>query len=128
MAQSSATILIVDDNDDLRELAVVIVEDLGYRVLAARGGEEALAIIRGGAPVELLLTDIVMPGLNGRELGEALAGHRPALPVLYMSGYTNDVLERGLLPHGAPFVQKPFTPGALVDRVGELLRGAAAAP
>jgi two-component system, cell cycle sensor histidine kinase and response regulator CckA len=72
--------------------------------------------------VDLVLTDVVMPVLNGRELGELLAVERPGLPVLFMSGYTDDdVIRRGLLRPGSPFIQKPFLPAALARKVREEL-------
>ena len=79
------------------------------------------------APPNLVLTDVIMPGLNGRELSEALALTQPGLPVLFMSGYTgDDVLARSLLPPTAPFIQKPFAPDELVARVWMLLAGSVA--
>jgi DNA-binding NarL/FixJ family response regulator len=73
-------------------------------------------------PVNLVLTDVVMPVLNGRELGEQLAAQRPGLRVLFMSGYTDDdVIRRGLMRPGSPFIQKPFLPGVLARKVREVL-------
>jgi CheY-like chemotaxis protein len=95
----------------------------GYAILEAENGAEALEVLaRADGPVDLVLTDVVMPILNGRELGERLAAERPRLRVLFMSGYTDDdVVRRGLLEPGAPFLQKPFTPGDLARKVREVL-------
>ena len=122
MAQNSATILIVDDNDDLRELAVVIVEDLGYRVLSARSSEEALAVIQGGAPVDLLFTDIVMPGFNGFDLARAAKAIRPDLRVIYTTGYSSRVPEERGRTFG-PIVYKPYRPVRLAAEISRLLEG-----
>ncbi|MBA3658877.1 MAG: PAS domain S-box protein [Gemmatimonadales bacterium] len=117
-------VLLVEDEPIVRALAVRLLETAGYTVAEAVDGREALRLITAGevAP-ELVLADLVTPGMSGRELGQALSARWPTLPVLYMSGYSDeDVVLRGLLPAGAPFVQKPFTPEELVDRVGALLR------
>ena len=92
-------------------------------MLEAQNGAEALEVLaRAEGPVDLVLTDVVMPILNGRELSERLAADRPRLRVLFMSGYTDDdAVRRGLLDPGAPFLQKPFTPADLSRRVREVL-------
>jgi len=94
-------------------------------VLEAENGRQALEIVATmEEPPSLVLSDVIMPGLNGRELSEALALTQPDLPVLFMSGYTgDDVLARSLLPATAPFIQKPFAPEELVARVRMLLAG-----
>ena len=98
-------------------------------MLEAENGRQALELVATQAETpKLVLTDIIMPGLNGRELSEALALTQPGVPVLFMSGYTgDDVLARSLLPATAPFIQKPFAPEELVARVRSLLASGAVA-
>src|SRR5262245_19633849 len=95
----------------------------GYTVLEARNGAEALALVGENlASIDLVVSDVVMPEVGGRELAARLALLDPALPVLYMSGYTGeDVVQRGLMDPGAPFQQKPFSPDGLARTVRELL-------
>jgi CheY-like chemotaxis protein len=117
------TILLVEDEDGVRELARDILRANGYTVLEARNGAEGLLLgERHQGPLELLLTDVVMPRMSGRELAERLTPLRPDLSVLYMSGYTDDaVIRHGVLGAGTAFLQKPFTPAVLVQRVRETL-------
>lgn len=117
------TILLVDDEDGLRDLAQEILEAHGYRVLVARDGAEALTLAQDHAgPIDLLLTDVVMPKLSGRQVAEQLASGRPAMRVLYMTGYTDDVaLRQGLAQATAALLPKPFTPDRLLRRVREVL-------
>jgi len=123
VAQGRETILLVEDEGAVRELARDILEANGYAVLEARHGDEALAICeRHSEPIHLMLTDVVMPGMNGRELAERLARLRPETKVLYMSGYTdNAIVLHGVLNGRAVFLQKPFTPDALARKVREVL-------
>jgi signal transduction histidine kinase/ActR/RegA family two-component response regulator len=123
------TILLVADEEGVRELARDILRASGYTVLEARNGAEALLLCeRHQGPLDMLLTDVVMPRMSGRELAERLAPLRPELSVLYMSGYTDDaVIRHGVLAAGTAFLQKPFTPAALVLRVRETLDLTAAA-
>jgi len=119
----TATLLIVEDDDGVRGVAARSLERLGYRVLVARGGAEALAAAdEHDGPIDLLLTDVVMPGQDGRELAADLWARRPDLRTLFMSGYTGEKLDdRGILESGAAFLPKPFTLGALALKVREVL-------
>jgi two-component system, cell cycle sensor histidine kinase and response regulator CckA len=119
----SETILVIEDEEVVRNLAVRGLKDHGYTVVDARNGADALRYVQQhlGA-VDLVVCDVVMPEMGGRELGQHLALFDPDLPVLYMSGYTgDDVVQRGLLDPGAPFQQKPFTPGTLAAKVRKML-------
>ena len=117
------TILVVEDEDTVRRLARRALELDGYVVHEAEDGQAALELLGETAEkVDLVLCDVVMPQMSGRELAERLARVQPGIPVLYMSGYTgNDVAHRGLIPPDVPFIQKPFTPDGLGERVRELL-------
>jgi len=117
------TILLVEDNTGLRKLATRILKPAGYTVLEAATGEEALRLLaQHDAPVHLLLSDVVMPGMSGRQLAEQLVRTRPGINVLYMSGYTSDTIVRhGVLDAQMPFLNKPFTAAALLRKVREVL-------
>ncbi|HEY1186653.1 MAG TPA: PAS domain S-box protein, partial [Gemmata sp.] len=121
--RGSETVLLAEDEDAVRTLVRVALEGQGYTVLPASGGAEALDRLRAHPdPVHLLVTDVVMPQMSGRELAEAARAARPGLRVLYMSGYTDDALGRhGLEGTGDQFIQKPFTPLGLARRVRALL-------
>jgi hypothetical protein len=117
------TILVADDAPDVLFLARDILQAQGYTVLTANDGEEALHLAEGYAgPIHALLADVVMPGLTGPELAERLRGTRRETKVVFMSGYTTEVMgQYGLLPSSAPFLGKPFTPDLLVRNVREAL-------
>ena len=119
------TVLVVEDEPLVRRLARRALEEHGYTVLEAADGREAIAELASGEhPIGLVLSDLVMPRMSGRELGQEIARRYPGLPVLFMSGYTGeDVRSRGLLEGTAPFVQKPFTADALARRVRTMLDG-----
>jgi two-component system, cell cycle sensor histidine kinase and response regulator CckA len=119
------TVLIAEDEDAVRSLTMRILKKRGYRVLEARHGAEALAVAQKHlGRIDLLLTDVVMPVMGGRELSEHLAQLRPGVKVLYMSGYTDDALiQRGLLQGTGSFLEKPFTPDGLALKVREVLDG-----
>lgn len=117
------TILVVEDEDVVRQLTRRILEAKGYQVLEGNGVESALDIARQHPEnIDLLLTDVIMPGGNGRELSERLTASRPNLRTLFMSGYTDDVLSReGMSGQENRFVQKPFTAAALLAKIREVL-------
>jgi two-component system, cell cycle sensor histidine kinase and response regulator CckA len=123
------TVLVVEDEDSVRDLVRQILEEHGHAVLTARHGRDAMLIAeRYERPIDLLVTDVVMPEMGGGELVQRLGARRPNLKVLYISGYTDDeVLRRGV--HGAPasFLHKPFTSDDFMRRVREVLEGAGAA-
>jgi CheY-like chemotaxis protein len=124
VSAASETILLVEDEAAVRALAGEVLRRLGYEVLEAVHGPEALKIVETfPAPIHLLLTDIVMPHMNGRDLAEQLSTARPGIKVLFMSGYTEHTAVRRELSAGAPFLQKPFTPDVLARRVRGLLDG-----
>ena len=117
------TVLVVEDEDIVRNLCVRILEQLGYKVLHARNGTEAIAVAQGyGDRIDLLLTDVVMPGMNGSELATRLVVRHPEAKVLFTSGYTDDAITRhGILDEGVSFLGKPYTPSALARKVREVL-------
>ena len=117
------TVLVAEDEDGVRSLICEVLRGLGYRVLEAPRPELALDLMAAeGAPVRLLLTDVVMPGMDGRQLAERLTARQPGLRVLYISGYTGEAIARhGVLEHGTQLLQKPFTPEALARKVREVL-------
>jgi len=121
------TILLAEDDEIIRGLSVRVLESSGYKVLCARDGADALAVSgRHEGKVDLLITDVVMPGMNGRELAVQHAALRPDTRLLYVSGYTADALSvRGGLEPGVSLLEKPFTPVALLRRVREILDGQA---
>ena len=121
----SETVLLVEDQDQVRELTKRLLEVRGYRVLVAASGPEALRLAEGHAGhIHLLVTDVVMPGMSGREVGLLLAPTHRDMRVLYLSGYPDPaVVDQGVLAPGTPFLQKPFTSEALARKVREVLDG-----
>lgn len=116
------TVLVVDDEEAVRHLASRMLTWMGYQVLEARHGREALATVEEhNGPIHLVLTDIKMPGMNGRELGRQIEERWPSIPILYMSGFASEVFRDGLLEAGAPFLAKPFTQDDLSTRVRAML-------
>ena len=117
------TILVVEDQPEVRSVVHRALSRRGYRVLMATNGHEAVEIAMAHVdPIDLLITDVVMPGLSARELAERFRRQHPAGRVLYMSGYTDDtVVQRGILEQSVEFIQKPFTPATLLRRVREVL-------
>ena len=124
LERGTATVLVADDEPMVRALARRSLEIYGYSVVEAEDGEAALRHILGpgGESIALAVVDVVMPGIDGREVGERLGRERPGLPVLYISGHTGDELaRRALLSPSVPLLQKPFHPNQLVERVQEQL-------
>jgi len=122
--QGSETILLVEDEGSVRKLACRVLEKNGYKVLEAHNGEEALRIVQGrnGNPIHLVVTDVVMPGMNGRQLAERLVSLQPKIKVLYMSGYTDDaIVHHGVLDPGIAYIQKPFIPDAFAHKIRQIL-------
>jgi two-component system cell cycle sensor histidine kinase/response regulator CckA len=119
----SETILLVEDDERVRQLALTILRKYGYDVLEARSGGDAVILCEQHvAPIHLLLTDLVMPRMSGRQLAERLLAVRPEMKVLYMSGYTNDAaLRDGIVHSRLAFIQKPITPDALGRKIRETL-------
>ncbi|HEX6132631.1 MAG TPA: PAS domain S-box protein [Longimicrobiales bacterium] len=117
------TILLVEDEKSVRDLATRILQRRGYKVIAAADGNEAIeAAERAHGRIHLLLTDVIMPGLNGQDVAERVRALRPDVRVLFMSGYNEEaVLRHGVLAAGSAFIEKPFSPSALLDRVRAIL-------
>jgi len=125
MKADRPSILVVDDDVDTCRNLADILTDLDYQVSTAHDGPSALELsARHGGGIDILVTDVVMPGMSGRELAERLAPERPSMRVLYTSGYTDDAMVRqGVLSAGVAFLQKPFVPDTLARKVREVLDG-----
>jgi two-component system, cell cycle sensor histidine kinase and response regulator CckA len=121
--RGTENVLVVEDEPVVRALIVRTVEGFGYRCLEAHDATEALRLLeQEQGNFDLVITDVVMPGMSGGQLGELLAHKYPTLPVLYTSGFANnDVIRRGLLDASRPFLQKPFTPDDLARKIREVL-------
>ncbi len=119
----SETVLIVEDDGSLRNLTRKILERYGYSILKAENGEDALRISEEqDGSIDLMITDVVMPKMSGREVAERLQSLRPEIKVIYMSGYTdNAIVHHGVLASGLNFIEKPFTPEDLARKVREVL-------
>ena len=120
---ATGTILIAEDDDMVRELTNKMLEGLGYTVLAAATPDEAIALSKDyKRDIRLLLTDVVMPGMNGKKLMSKIKAVKPGIKTLFMSGYTANVIaHRGILDEGMNFIQKPFSLDNLAEKVRELL-------
>ncbi|MBZ5620802.1 MAG: PAS domain S-box protein [Acidobacteriia bacterium] len=121
--QALGAVLVVEDQEDVRGLTCTILRGLGYEVLEAADGGEALSVAgRHDRPIRLLVSDIIMPGMNGKELAAQLAALQPRMKVMFMSGYTDRIMsETGVLDNSVAFLQKPFTPDRLIEMVKRVL-------
>jgi CheY-like chemotaxis protein len=120
---NSETILLVEDEPALLALAKRLLEELGYRVVSAENGPAALTIVNRGEPIDLLLTDIVMPdGMSGRQLAAEVRARHPGLPVVYMSGYPDDAFDRAEGSLDAELVAKPYERSRLASALHDALR------
>jgi CheY-like chemotaxis protein len=119
------TILVVEDNPDVRRLVLRQLRDLGYAVIEAANGPQAMKILNDGVAIDLLFTDVVMPGgMTGRQLAEAARANRPDLKTLFTSGYTEDSVRRlGKLDPGVRLLSKPYRKHELATRIREALDG-----
>jgi two-component system, cell cycle sensor histidine kinase and response regulator CckA len=115
------TILVVEDDDEVRAVMQEILQDAGYTVLAARSGDDALVLLAShtGA-IHLLLTDVILPGLSGEMLANRIKERRPHMKVLFMSGYTDEIV-RARVSTESPLLEKPFTSEELVTKVRDVL-------
>jgi PAS domain S-box-containing protein len=120
--KGTETILLVEDNEAVRSLTETVLTSYGYKVIVTQDPKHAQTIAETGLEIQLVLTDVVMPSMSGRELVRKLTAKCPHLRVLYMSGYTDDIITSGgVLEPGLAFLQKPFTPAALAQKVREVL-------
>jgi DNA-binding response OmpR family regulator len=121
--RGTETVLLVEDEEAVRELVRTILSGQGYEVIIARDPQHAEEVASEfSGEIHLLLTDVVMPGTSGRELAARIMAKRPKIRVLYMSGYTENVVTSGgLLQEGLSFLQKPFSPAVLARRIREAL-------
>ena len=118
------TVLVVEDDESVHDLVRRILSGAGYEALVARSGHEALALAKEAKAIHLLLTDVIMPEMSGRVVAEKVAAFHPGVKILYMSGYTDDVVaHHGILEEGVHFLQKPFTSHSLASKVREVLEG-----
>jgi two-component system cell cycle sensor histidine kinase/response regulator CckA len=122
-ARGTETVLVVEDEASVRRLAGAMLEAAGYRVLVAANAEDAVPLVqRHDGPVDLVLTDVVMPGMNGRDLAARLVALRPGVRVLYTSGYTDDaIVHHGVLDPELLFISKPYSTGELTQKVRQAL-------
>ena len=126
-SEEKKTILVVDDEPEIRKLVGAMVGQFGYNVLTADSGEHALTLYRQHAPLELLITDVVAPGMSGPMLADKLSAQQPGLRVLFISGYDNThVVQKYVVEKGHALLAKPFTVAELKAKVKELLSAAPA--
>ena len=117
------TILLAEDEDSVRELATLALERVGYKVITAENGIAAVKLFdKHHGTIDLLLTDVIMPKMGGKELVDACLVQKPNTKVLYMSGYTDDsIVQHGVLDKGTHFIQKPFTPDRLIRKIRQII-------
>lgn len=116
------TVLVVEDNDDVRAYSVMILTELGYRVIEAADADSAIAVLESDERLDLLFTDVVLPGKSGRTIADAAASLRPKLKVLFTTGYSrNAIIHHGRLDAGVQLITKPFTFEQLAARVRDVL-------
>jgi CheY-like chemotaxis protein len=122
-SRASEVILLAEDEDGVRRMVQEVLSRQGYEVIAARHGEEAIEIAKRHLDrIDVLLTDVVMPGISGRQLADRLSRIRPGIRVIYMSGYAEDaIVQHGVLEDGIDFLLKPFLPEVLTTRLREVL-------
>ncbi len=120
----SGTVLLVEDDETVRRMTIQMLETMGYRVLQADTPQKAIDLCEQmGASIDIILTDVIMPGMNGKQMYEKIASIRPGIRVLFMSGYSSDVIvQRGVIEEGMHFIQKPFDMNSLNHKIGETLR------
>jgi CheY-like chemotaxis protein len=123
-SQERPVILLAEDEAMLRIVATEMLEDAGYKVVEAADGDRGYEILRSGTPIDLLISDIKMPGLNGYQLAEAGLSLRPSLRVLLMTGYAQEPLPQAMRAAGVDIIYKPFDFDALVDSANRMLRPA----
>ena len=115
-------VLVLEDEPTVRELVCEILRDLGYRVLQANDGPSGLLLLQSSLEIDLLITDVGLPGLNGRQVADAARTHRPNLKVLFMTGYAeNAAIASGFLDPGMAIITKPFAVETLATRIREIL-------
>lgn len=124
IAAGNGTILLVEDDENVRRMATQMLKILGYTVFAATSPQDALAICKeADQPLDCVVTDVIMPGMSGRELVAQLSTLRPGIKALYMSGYTSDVIaHHGVLDEGVFFIQKPFDMNGIHHKIQEVMR------
>jgi len=123
-AQRGETVLVIEDEDSVRALVIELLNDLGYRALDAADGPAGLKLLQAGERIDLLITDVGLPGMNGRQVAEAARALRPGLKVLFITGYAeNTALAHGFLAPGMGLLVKPFAVEALAERVREMIGG-----
>jgi CheY-like chemotaxis protein len=119
---SGETILVVEDDPNVRAYVVEALSDIGYRVVEASDAEAALTVFASNTEIQLMLTDVVMPGMNGRVLAEMVKQSHPAVKTLFMTGYSrNAIVHQGRLDPGVSLIQKPFSQASLAARIRSLL-------
>jgi CheY-like chemotaxis protein len=124
LPRGTETLMVVEDDPSVRHLASGVLQKQGYEVLSASNGQDALHVARAhrGSPIRLVITDVIMPLMDGKVMAEWLTGTYPGLKILFTSGYTDDAISHhGVLEAGVEFLPKPYSPAALARKVRELL-------